>query len=339
MATPSARISERAFKKVLATRPDPLDILKTTAQVVARARRVTIDKRRIETVAQILALHVLPVPAWNHEYHFFDGTERSVAYLFLLDTLNFSFWGTPRWTIKYHDVELDGYWALAAALKRAVEENLPILDPDYLAEIPPEDLARLLRGKGEIPMFVERWRNIQELGRVLRDRFEGSAARIVESAGRDAPRLARLIADSFSSFRDTTVHNSRTVNFFKRAQILVADIAGSFAGKRWGEFRNIAELTSFADYKLPQILRAWGILRYSKGLARRVDAQEEMPKDSAEETEIRAAMLWGVEFLREALARRGRDLTSTELDWFLWERSQHKTENMKPYHRVRTIYY
>lgn len=339
MATQTARISGGTFKKVLQARPDPLDILKTTARVVAQAGHVSIDGRRIETVAQILSLHPVPVPAWNHEYHFFDGSERSVTYLFLLDALNFSFWGSPRWTIRYHGVKLDGYWALAAALKRAVEEEIPILDSDYMAELPPEDLARLFRGEGEIPLFTERWRNVRELGRVLRDRWEGSAARVVESAGRDAPRLARLIADNLSSFHDSAIYNSRTVNFFKRAQILVADIAGSFGGRRWGEFRNLAELTAFADYKLPQILRAWGILRYSKGLARRVDAREELAKDSAEEIEIRAAMLWGVEFLRESLARRGRNLTSNQLDWFLWERSQHKKQDMKPYHRTRTIYY
>jgi hypothetical protein len=339
MVTPSARISERAFNRVLSTRPDPLGILQTTARVVARAKHVTLNERRIETVAQVLSLRTVTVPPWNYQYHFFDDTERTLSYLFALDALNFSFWGAPRWSINYRGVKLDGYWALAAALKRAVEENANFLDSNYLAEISPGDLGSVLRGQGEIPLFVERWRSLQELGRVLRDRFAGSAARVVESAGRDAPRLAQLIADNFSSFCDTAIYDSSPVNFFKRAQILVADVAGSFDGKRWGEFKNLSELTAFADYKVPQILRGWQILNYGRGLARRVDDREELPKDSAEEIEIRATMLWGVELLREALARRGRQLTSVQMDWFLWERSQHNTNEMKPYHRVRTIYY
>ncbi len=339
MITHSSRISQRNLRQTLNHRPDPLGVLATTAYVVARAQHVSIDARRVETVARVLALREVPVPLWNYEYHFFDGTERTLAYLFLLDALNFSFWGEPRWTIAYRGAQLDGYWALAAALKHAAEENPEVLEATFLAEITPQALARILRGRGEIPMFVERWRNVQELGRVLCDRFGGRAAQVVESASHDAPRLARIVEESFSSFHDTSVYNLHAVKFLKRAQILVADIWGSFGGKDWGEFNNLAELTAFADYKLPQILRAWGILIYNEELARRVDRRKELPKDSAEEIEIRASMLWGVELLREALARRGRHLTSVQMDWFLWESSQHAFKGMQPYHRVRTIYY
>jgi hypothetical protein len=188
-------------------------------------------------------------------------------------------------------------------------------------------------------MFADRWRNVQELGRVLRDRFAGSAARVVDSAASDAPRLARLVAENFYSFNDTTVYGTLPVRFLKRAQILVADIAGSFRGERWGEFKNLSELTAFADYKLPQLLRAWGVLQYQPRLARQIDRGKELPKDSAAEIEIRAATLWAVEFLREALAQRGHVLNSVQMDSFLWESSQREISGMKPYHRVRTIFY
>ncbi len=339
MTTHSSRISQRALRQILTQRPDPLGVLTSAAYVVARARHVQIDARRVETVARVLALREVPVPAWNYEYHFFDGTERTLTYLFLLDALNFSFWGEPRWTITFRGKQLDGYWALAAALKRAVEETPELLEAKALAAMTPQTLARVLRGRGEIPMFVARWRNVQEVGRVLCDRFGGRAAQVVESANHDAARLAQTVEENLSSFHDTTVYNRHTVNFFKRAQILVADIWGSFGGKGWGEFHNLSELTSFADYKLPQILRAWGILVYDEELARRVDRRKELSKDSAEEIEIRASMLWSVELLRAALERRGRQLTSVQMDWFLWESSQHAFKGMQPYHRVRTIYY
>jgi len=129
------------------------------------------------------------------------------------------------------------------------------------------------------------------------------------------------------------------VNFFKRAQILAGDLYGSFGGKRWGAFKNLQDLTAFADYKLPQLLRAWGILKYAPELARRVDAKKPLLKDSPQEIEIRAAMLWAVELLRHALTGLGRELNSVQTDWFLWESSQTEAQGMKPYHRVRTIYY
>lgn len=324
---------------VLAARADPLDVLGSSARVLRTAHFVRLDRKRIQTVARVLALSPLPVPAWNYTYHFFDGTERTVVYLFLLDALNFSFWGNPRWTVSGVGAHLDGYWALAFALKRAAEQEPSLLQADTLAALSPDELAHILEGEGEIPMLVQRWRNVQELGRVLRDHHGGSAARLVEAAHGDAPALAHLVADQFSSFHDTTMHEGRPVSFFKRAQIVAADLFGAFGGESWGRFHNLQDLTAFADYKLPQILRAWGILRYAPALAGRVDRKASLLPDSREEIEIRAGTLWAVELLRAALAERGRVLTSVQMDWFLWESSQGTVKGIKPYHRVRTIYY
>lgn len=329
----------RNITTILNSRNDPLRVLATTADVIKRAQYVSIDLKRVQTVAQVLSLRPVPVPSWNFEHHFFDGTEKTVTYIFLLDALNFSFWGEPKWRVNHIKENVDGYWALSASLKRAAEKDKHFLDADFLATISPEYLARVLQGNVEIPLFVERWRNAQELGRVLRDHFGGSAANLVERAGADAPSLARLVAENISSFNDTSVYNKRAVNLFKRAQIIVGDLWGSFGGEKWGEFKNLEDLTAFADYKLPQILRAWGILNYAPALARRVDAKKTLAKDSAEEIEIRASMLWAVELLRHALAQHGRELTSVQMDWFLWSSSQRNVKGMKPYHRVRTIYY
>lgn len=329
----------KTLATILESRADPLHVLSTTSEVIKRASFVKVNPVRAQTVAQVLALRPVPVPAWNYQHHFFDDSERTVTYIFLLDALNFSFWGEPKWRVHHIRGDVDGYWALAVSLKRAVQRDPTLLDADVLANLQPRELAHILRGNVEIPMLIERWRNVQELGRVLRDHFGGSAARLVEQANGDAAALARLVADNISSFADTTVYNNQQVNFFKRAQILAGDLYGSFGGKRWGAFKNLQDLTAFADYKLPQILRAWGILKYSDVLARRVDSKKPLAKDGPEEIEIRAAMLWGVELLRHALSALGHELNSVQTDWFLWESSQTKIQGMKPYHRVRTIYY
>ncbi|MGB8644484.1 MAG: queuosine salvage family protein [Anaerolineae bacterium] len=339
MSSPSRRIPRQAFQAILAEHPDPLGVLATTAPVVAHAQYVSIDLRRIDTVAHVLSLHNVPIPAWNYDYHYYDGGERSVLYIFLLDALNFSFWGEPRWKISYRGKTLDGYWALAAALKRAALSHPKLLDADFLADLSPKELARILRGEGEIPMLMERWRNAQELGRVLREHFGGRASNVVKAADFDAPRLARLVAENFSCFHDTSIYDSREVRFFKRAQILAADLWGSFGGVKWGKLSNLNGLTCFADYKLPQILRDWGVMHYDARLAMSVDNRAPLPKDSPEENEIRAAMLWSVEFLRQRLNRYGREINSVQVDWYLWENSQHLGPDARPYHRVRTIYY
>lgn len=329
---------KNSLRKILHTRPDPLDILKTTAFVVERARYVKLDADVIESAADALAEQRVEPPAWNYARHFFDGTERTVNYLFLLDALNFCFWGKPKWSIVYNGERLDGYWALAAALKRAVEQDPHLVEPCLLRRITPREMAKVLHGNRRIPLFEERCQNARELGVVLCALW-GDAARFVEAAERDAAALARMVVDYFSSFNDIALYRGRTIRFFKRAQILAADLWGAFGGKQWGAFTNLETLTAFADYKLPQILRAWGILQYSPALARRVDARVELHAGSAAEVEIRAATLWAVELLRDALARRGRKLWSVQVDWILWEASQGRFDGMKPYHRVRTMYY
>lgn len=329
----------KTLSNILDSRADPLHVLATTAEVVKHASLVQVDPVRAQTVAQVLALRPVPVPEWNFKHHFFDDSANTVMYIFVLDALNFSFWGEPKWRVHHIRGDVDGYWGLASSLKRAAEQDPTFLDADVLANIQPQELAHILRGNVEIPMLIERWRSVQELGRVLRDHFDGSAARLVAQANGDAPGLARLVADNLSSFHDTTIYNRQQVNFFKRAQILAGDLYGSFGGKRWGAFKNLQDLTAFADYKLPQLLRAWGILKYAPSLARRVDAKKPLAKDSPEEIEIRAGMLWGVELLRHTLSGLGRELTSVQTDWFLWESSQRNFKGIKPYHRVRTIYY
>jgi len=327
------------FDSILSTRPDPLDVLKTTAYVVEHARRVKIHADSIKRAADMLADRRVQPPAWNYDYHYHDGTPRTVNYLFLLDALNFCFWGKPRWRIEYEGKPLDGYWALAASLKRAVEARPETADAGFMARISPRELAGIFHGTGAIPLFAERWRHVRELGVVLKNLWEGEAARLVECAEHDAARLAQMVAENFSSFNDIAVYDNREVRFFKRAQIVVTDLWGAFGGKDWGEFEDIGTLTAFADYKLPQILRAWGILHYAPSLTRKVDAQIELAAGSPEEIEIRAATLWAVEFLREELAARGRALLSVQVDWVLWDASQGRFEGMKPYHRVRTTYY
>ncbi len=328
-----------ALAGVLAWRPDPLGVLASTARVVERARHVRIDTEAIARAADTLAAAERRAPAWHRDELYFDGGPKSVAYVFLIDALNFCFWGEPRWTVRFRGRWLDGYWALAAALTRGVSEEPRLLDANFLADLDPAVLRRVLRGRGEIPLFEARWRNARELGRVLRDRWRGDGTLLVAEAKRSAVGLARIVAESFSSFDDVALHEGREVRFLKRAQILAADLWGAFGGRGFGRFDDLDQLTAFADYKLPQVLRAWGVLRYDAALARRVGRRTLLPAGCPEEVEIRAATVWAAELLREALAERGQRLTSTEVDWLLWDAGQRRIAHMKPYHRTRTIYY
>ncbi len=316
-----------------------LGVLETTRPVVDEARWVRIAAEAVARVADSLAGRPVPVPEWNAERHLVDGTARTAQFVLLLDALNYSFWGEPRWEVEHHGKWLNGYWALAVALRRAVEEGVPILDARYLASMELSDLRHVLRGRGEVPMLAERLASAREVGRGLLALYDGQFVNAVDLACHSAVALVRLLARDFPSFDDRAAYRRREVRFFKRAQICAGDLAGSFGGQGWGAFYDLPKLTAFADYKVPQVLRRLGILEYDPKLGRQIEARELIPPGSEVEVEIRAATVWGVEELRRALAARGTSLTAIEVDWYLWELGQVKAPNEQPYHLTRTIYY
>lgn len=76
--------------------------------------------------------------------------------------------------------------------------------------------------------------------------------------------------ENFPCFRDVADLEGRRVAFLKRVQILVADIWGCFAGTGVGAFSDIDQLTMFADYRVPQVLVALGVMQYSAPLLERL---------------------------------------------------------------------
>ena len=330
--------------------PDRLGVLSSTRAVVEQGEYVWIDTERINALAeqwaQEIPAHIRndgqsEQPVWDDRYHFHDGTERTVNWLLVLDALNFCFWAEkkqPRWSIDYKGETLNGYWAEAAALTRAVEEGLLLWDAQYLSTISAEAIAHIFRGAQTIPLLQRRVENAQEVGRVLLQMYDGQFVYALEQAKGSAIQLVQQLVAHFPSFRDVATYHGREVRFFKRAQICAADIAASFHGKQWGTFTDLDQLTIYADYKLPQVLRHYNVLEYHAGLAERVDAGSELAAGSVEEIEIRACTIWACELLRRALLQHGCSMTNVDIDQRLWLLGQNGAA-MRPYHRTRTIYY
>jgi hypothetical protein len=326
---------------------DPLGVLSSTYRVVEEGENVWIDTGKIDALAHTWAMEsevgTRPTPSLveYERYHFSDGTERTANWTLALDAMNFCFWaekGQPRWLVVYEGETLNGYLAEAASLKRAVEEGVPLWDADYLCNMSEADLAHIFRGEQTIPLFEQRLRNVREVGRVLCERYDGQCTHVIEEAGGSAPKLALLIAEHFSSFHDVEFYRSQPVRFYKRAQICVADLHNSFGGKSWGAFQDIDQLTAFADYKLPQVLRHFGILSYNPELTRRINNLELIEAGSEEEIEIRVATVWACEWLRRRMIQHDHPMTAAAIDLRLWLLGQNAVD-MEPYHRTRTQFY
>jgi hypothetical protein len=317
-------------------------VLASIEAILADIGRVSFHPERVTTAVTAWG-HILDrLPGWQQPCHFFDGGPQTVRWVFVLDVLNHCFWpdpGAPVWTVHYQGSAHSGYWGLAASLKRAVEDGLPLTDAATLAAMNAADLAAIFSGEGEIPLFRERLRNLREAGSVLLRSWQGDIVRLVAAAGGSALEVARLVTASFPSFRDQARYQGKTVLFWKRAQIFAADLHAAFAGSSWGAFHDIDRLTAFADYKLPQVLRELGVISYDVELARAVDGRIELAPGSEAEVAIRAMTVHAVEALREAFSRSGRRVTAAEVDHWLWQLGQLEPFRARPYHRCRTIYY
>jgi hypothetical protein len=318
------------------------DVLETVKRVAEVSRRVRIDHQVLADFCDTLLKNDIGVPPWNERYHYRGGDRDTVAYLLVLDSLNFCFWpksGKAKWEIDYESETLSGYYALAASLKKAVASGIPIIKADYLTGLSLDELKQVLDGRGELQLLEDRVHILNGLGRVLSHRYEGEASNVVAAAGNSAVELVRLIAERLPSFKDVAGYQGYTVFFYKRAQIFAADLYAAFQGKGWGSFTDIERLTAFADYKLPQVLRHLDILRYDQALSEKVDRGTLLDAGSPEEVEIRAGTIWAVELMRRKLERRGRIFKAIEIDWILWNMGQDVAFKAKPYHFTRSVFY
>lgn len=292
---------------------DPLGVRAACAWVTERARQV----RPGALDATLEAILPVPVPSWDTDHHYAGPPERTLRYLLVLDTINFSFWTPTGWA-----GEKRGYREVAAALRRVFESGDDLATAGALRKVTPAHLEALLGGP--LPMLEERAAALRELGRHgFGDLVQPTAA-----------ATAATLAERLDSYRDVALYAGRRVPLLKRAQIAAADLHG--AGVR--TFPDLAALTCFADYKLPQILRHRGALVLAPDLARRVDARTPLTAGEPAEVELRCATVTCVERLRDALEARGRQLCSVEVDWILWDASQ-ELAGMAPHPRTRTFFY
>lgn len=318
------------------------EVLESTKFVARESRFVRIDTQALSAFTERLAHASVSLPAWDTLHHFTGPPEQVVAYILVLDTVNFCFWPPPgrkRWEVEIRGRRASGYNGLALALRYALESGVPLTDSGFLAGLTEERLRRLLGGQGTLQLMAERAHALRELGRMLERDYQGKAHLLVESTCGWAVDLARLLARKLTSFQDRAVYRERAISFYKRGQIAAADLHGALAGEAWGCFQDLDRLTAFADYKLPQVLRGLGILVYETSLAERVDRKVELAPGSPEEVEIRASTIVAVDRLREETKRRGRPLRAFEIDALLWHMGQEATYRDRPYHRSRTVFY
>ncbi|KAJ7780967.1 hypothetical protein B0H16DRAFT_1404038 [Mycena metata] len=259
-------------------------------------------------------------------------TKACLDWIFLISSLNFSFWserdGQPdRYGVLWQESWdsprpklWTGYWSLVASLNRALQDGIPITDPCFYSSetrCPDSLLEEVFRAaegcKESIPLLEQRIAVMREVGFILCHGFGGSFQGFLDEFQRQyngegtALQLVQKVTDTFPSFRDEVYFEGRRVCLWKRAQILVAETWAAFypasAATPHPIFPGpsgpaIHQLTMFADYRVPQILHHLCILSYPPSLLQLLRAGTMLAPGSSEELSLRAASIIAVERVR-----------------------------------------
>lgn len=316
------------------------NILEPIQYVVEHSRYVKINHKRLFDFANNFRYESVEHWLGSAPFDVLRLSDRQKLHsIFIFNALSFSYWGEPKWVIEYRGQKYDGAYGMIAALDRAFQNGVLILDFQYCKNIDDEQFAKIFEGNTEIPLLSERANILREISSVMVEKFQGDPGIVLENADGDAQKLLSILLENFPSFRDEANYDRKTIRFQKRAQLLIADIFQMFRGDGYGSFRNIATLTACADYKLPQILRKLGILEYSEVLAKKIDDMQEITAGSTEEIELRANTIWAVDLITKEIQKTHPDILTIEVNDWLWLATQEKYPHDKPYHRTRTTAY
>lgn len=85
-------------------------------------------------------------------------------------------------------------------------QGIPITSASYYATVTLDQVRHILRSDTDVPMplIEDRHRILNETGKILLEKFEGSFLNCVRKSEKSAQKLMHLVVESFPSYRDVT---------------------------------------------------------------------------------------------------------------------------------------
>ncbi len=302
---------------------DLVDEIRTAcAGVARRARFVAVDEERIPSYARTLRR---ATPAGD-DLIAGDSLEERAAFVCALDAINFGSGWFP--TLRKRPGR-SGYFTVALGLRHRFTDDGPWSAAE-LAQVEASQVAAWIGQDPDHELMALFGAALRELGERVAADHEGRFLALAHSEPSAVAFVERLAG--WPQWADASLHHGELVPFFKRAQILAADLARAGVV----DFPDLHRLTLFADNLVPHVLRLDGILGFDPALVERIEHEEPLEHGSPEEVEIRACALHAVELL--AAARPGGP-SPFQLDLVLWSRGQQPHYKANPRHRSRCTAY
>ncbi|MEM3827426.1 MAG: queuosine salvage family protein [Candidatus Micrarchaeaceae archaeon] len=299
--------------------------------IVLMANDVEIDYTSLLDFANAHAFDAMELPKWELPVFPERAEADTIDFLMVGNSINFAYTDfiTKRpYESEYRGVAYKGAMGMWASLKRALDAGMPVLDGSFLEGLTLKEASNIFETKSKIPMLQERLEILNETGGVLASKYEGRFHNMFDLSSIDNRAfgkggLVEILASEFPSFKDDAVAHGISIEFGKRAQLAIAMVYEKFLGLGKPIFPREEEgkFTVFADYELPRALRDAGILKYSSGLAEKVDGGEPIASGRDEEVEIRAATIHAAKLIEEMIKHfnRSSQINQLSLDYMLWK--------------------
>ena len=305
-------------------------IKSSTEYVMKNSKYVKINYDKLNDFIKNIKCDDLKNWLLYNPYNLLDLTvEEIINFLLIFEAIDYSFWGDPKWTIKTESGIKDGSDALLYAMLKYVKEN-SVID---LMNLTFDEFSKMLNGNVEIPLLEERYNTIINIRKVINKKMKGNFYKYIYNITTDV-ELFNIIITNFESFKDERIYDGITIYFYKLAQLLTSDIL-HIREKLENIKVDYSNLIVCADYKIPQTLRALGIIEYNKELSDLIDNKVEIDISSKYEVEIRASQIVVIEYIKNKID----NAISIDINDFLFIFSKKVKDIVKPYHLCRNTNY
>ena len=236
------------------------------ASIVKRSEAVSINQAALE--ARYPELQSVYQTYLNRNYTFDHSPsviEKQLLFFLMTGSINYCFWQGN----SFHRPVPGGATVIWADAQAAVQSHHNIRDAVYA--------YRTAINKLPLPLAESRQAYLAELELILPDKMNSYCQALLNNV--DLTDLAAQIVQDFpQSFGQDLL--------FKRISLALQLF---HEDTRLGS--NVAALPIPADYQVPKVLRAWGVLEYSEELNISLDQAAELPRNGTFELEIRAATI------------------------------------------------
>lgn len=308
-----------------------LEKIKMSCDYVAtNSKYVSINYEKLDEYIKTIDCEKIKFWLSSNPYNLFDmDIEKIINFMLIFDSIDYCFWGQPKWTIETIDGKKDGSDALLYALLNYVK-NLGKID---FTNVSFEEFSNILKGNVEIPFLRERYNTVISICNVVNKRMNGNFYSYIKDINVDT-ELFDIIINNFADFCDEREYDVNKVYFYKLAQLLTSDIL-HIKELISGTKVDYSHLVGCADYKIPQTLRALGILKYNDELSNIIDNNMLIDKNSKYEVEIRANMIAVINYINSKL----ENCCSIDINDYLFLSSKSVKDIAKPYHLCRNQNY